>query len=106
MIQERDKNILNIFAERVRQEFPEAKIWAFGSRARGDAVEESDLDICVVVKNLNKQKWEAISDIAWEVGFDNDVLISTVKFSTEAFEQGPPSESPLVRNIYQEGVPA
>jgi uncharacterized protein len=42
----RDRSILEIFAARVRQHFPEARIWAFGSRARGDATWESDLDVC------------------------------------------------------------
>jgi hypothetical protein len=45
-------------------------------------------------------------DIAWEVGFENDIVISTVTFSREEFENGPCSASPLVRNILKEGVAA
>ena len=37
MMTAHDRSILEIFAARVRQHFPEARIWAFGSRARGDA---------------------------------------------------------------------
>ena len=40
---------LNKFAAKVRSKYPEAKIRAFGSYARGTATEESDLDICVVL---------------------------------------------------------
>lgn len=103
---ERDRAILNQFAAKVRQQFSDAQIWAFGSRARGDAQPDSDLDICVVVEKLDQNIREKISYIAWETGFDNDLLITTVKFSRQKFEDSPCSTSPLVRNILREGVPA
>jgi hypothetical protein len=37
MMSDRDHRILEIFATWVRQHFPEARIRAFGSRARGNA---------------------------------------------------------------------
>jgi hypothetical protein len=46
MIAFQDRQILDLFATRVREHFPEARIWAFGSRARGDATWESDLGPC------------------------------------------------------------
>ncbi len=105
MIADRDRHILEIFAAGVRQHFPEARIWAFGSRARGDGTWESDLDVCVVVDELTYENRHAIWNIAWEVGFEHDVLISAVAYSKDEFEQGPCSESPLVLNILREGMP-
>ncbi len=101
-----DRLVLKEFAARVNARYPEARIWAFGSRVRGDAREDSDLDICVVVPGLDRAAWEGISDMAWEVGFENDLLITTVKFDQDAFERGVPSESPLVQAILREGVAA
>jgi len=46
------------------------------------------------------------SDVAWEVGFERDVLIATVVFTSEMFEHGPASVGPLVRTILEEGVAA
>jgi predicted nucleotidyltransferase len=103
---ERDRLVFNEVAARVKARYPEARIWAFGSRVRGDAREDSDLDICIVVPGLDRAAWEEISDIAWEVGFENDLLITTVKFDKDAFERGAPSASPLVRSILREGVAA
>lgn len=44
-----DRRMLHEFAARVRERQPHARVWAFGSRARGDAAPDSDLDLCVVV---------------------------------------------------------
>jgi predicted nucleotidyltransferase len=106
MMSDRDHYILEIFAARVRQQFPAARIWAFGSRARGDATWQSDLDVCVVAETLTYKDRNAIGDIAWEIGFEHELLITTVCFTSEEFERGPCSESPLVLNILREGVPA
>lgn len=106
MMADHDRQILDQFAARVRDQYPDADIRAFGSRARGDATWESDLDVCVVVDHLNNEDRYTLWNIAWEIGFDQDMLISAVPFSKDEFEYGPCSESPLVLNILREGIPA
>jgi predicted nucleotidyltransferase len=101
-----DLEVLSLLKSHIRQHFPDAAIWAFGSRVKGNAAENSDLDLCIVVDILNDDTDKLIMDIAWEVGFENDIVISTVTFSREEFENGPCSASPLVRNILKEGVAA
>ena len=49
MMSAQDSQILAMFATQVHQHFPEARIRAFGSRARGEGTWESDLDVCVVL---------------------------------------------------------
>jgi predicted nucleotidyltransferase len=106
MMADRDHHVLENFAVRVRQHFPGARIWAFGSRARGDATWESDLDICVVINDLTDEDRHTIGHIAWEVGFEHEMVITAVCFTEEEFERGPMSESTLVMNILREGVTA
>lgn len=106
MISGKDKKIVTLFSTRIRERFPGARIWAFGSRAKGRATDESDLDVCVVVDTLDDAIDQAIMKIAWEIGFENDVVISTVTYSKQDFEEGPCSESPLVQNILEAGVAA
>lgn len=72
----------------------------------GHATDESDLDVCVVVDTLDDAIDQAIMKIAWEVGFENDVVISTVTCSKQEFDEGPCSESHLVQNILDAGVAA
>lgn len=102
----RDKKILTQFATSVRQQFPDARIWAFGSRVKGTATEGSDLDVCIVLDASNPKIARAVRDIAWEVGFEHDLLISSVIYSRKDFESGPCSQSSLVYRILQEGVAA
>jgi predicted nucleotidyltransferase len=106
LISQEDRKILAEFSERIRRILPSAKVWAFGSRARGVATWESDLDTCIVLNRVDEIIDRQIRDIAWEVGFENDRVITTVVFDSEQFERGPMSESTLVANILQEGIAA
>jgi len=106
LISQEDRKILAEFSERIRRVLPGAKIWAFGSRARGVATWESDLDTCIVLDRVDETIDRQIRDIAWEVGFENDRVITTVVFDSAQFERGPMSESTLVANILHEGIAA
>lgn len=101
-----DRRILEIFAARVRERFPGARVWAFGSRTRGEAEWDSDFDMCVVLDELDAAIDQSLSEIAWEVGFAHDRVITVIPFSRDQFERGPFSESRLVETILREGVAA
>lgn len=41
--------------------FPEiSKVWLFGSRARGDNQERSDIDLAIDVPSIDAAKWDSI----------------------------------------------
>lgn len=106
MMSNEDRKILDEFTTRVRKRFSDARIWAFGSRARGEATWESDFDLFVVLSEVDQKIDRWIRDIAWEVGFENERVITTVLIDKEQFENGPMSESTLVDNILREGISA
>jgi len=74
----------------------------FGSQARGDATKDSDIDLLVIVPTLNPTVRRLISDIAWEVGFDADKVIST--FPTTKQQMDYYAILPFYRNVRKEGV--
>jgi predicted nucleotidyltransferase len=76
----------------------------FGSRARGDADQHSDMDVFVEVGQLDKSLKESILDIAWEVGFENYIVISPLLFSSDELKNSPLRSSPIVKAIIAEGV--
>jgi uncharacterized protein len=98
--------ILREFADTVRRVYPKARVWAFGSYARGVATPESDLDVCVVIPQMRPDDRLAVSDMAWEVGFARDLHISTIVVSERDFDQGPVSASPLFDAVRNEGIAA
>lgn len=106
MLSDTDVITLNLFAHQIRQVYPDARIWAFGSRVKGNASWESDLDVCIIIKDLTTDLSKQIIDIAWKVGFQRDVVITPLIFSQEQFESGPLSESSIVKTILREGVAA
>jgi predicted nucleotidyltransferase len=103
---EDDLRIFHLLAARIREGFPQARVWAYGSRARGDASWDADFDVCVVLDELDVAADQTLSDIAWDVGFANGRVITILPFSRQDFERGPFSESVLVEAIRREGIAA
>jgi predicted nucleotidyltransferase len=106
MFSKQDKIILEELAQRIRIRYPDARIWIFGSRARGDSAWDSDFDICIVLKTTDEETDEFVRNVAWEVGFENERVVTSVILSEDGFENGPMSESTLVENILREGIAA
>jgi predicted nucleotidyltransferase len=101
-----DRDVLDTFSRQLRERIPGAGVYAYGSRVSGTAGPDSDLDVCVVVPHLDHAVRDTIRDVAWRVGFDRGLLISTVKFTEQAFRHGALASSPLVRTIMAEGIAA
>ncbi len=75
----------------------------FGSRARGEARPDSDIDVLVVVRgefdygNLIQRTSAAVSALSLE----HDVVISRAFISRQRFEQ---EHSPFLLNVRREGI--
>lgn len=101
---ERDRKIALELKKRLSEIAPLADFKVFGSRARGDADEYSDMDVFVEVETATRDIRKKIAQIAWEVGFNYLVHISPLVFTREELENTPVRSSPIVRNIREEGV--
>jgi predicted nucleotidyltransferase len=105
MISPHDKGI----AQRLREALlaagvPLLELRVFGSRARGDAGVDSDLDVCLVMNELSPDILRAVDRVAWEVGFVSGRIISTVEYTRHQLEDSPLRSSPIVLAIRKEGV--
>ena len=82
------------------------KLVLFGSRARGDAEEHSDMDVLVLVEGaLDRETRDHISECAWEAGFEHGIVVVPTVFSRTGWEHGPERHSLLAQAILAEGVP-
>ena len=89
----------------IEHNVPLYKTIVFGSRARGDAQPDSDLDMLVLVEYVTPPIRKTISHCAWEVGFEVGVLIQTVVMTREEAEDGPEQSSLLMLAVREEGIP-
>jgi uncharacterized protein len=99
----RDLNIARNFKQLVQQRVMPLDVRVFGSRARGDATADSDLDVFVVVEDATRDIEKYVSDCAWEAGFEQDVVVVPVVLSQNKIN-GALKESVFILNVYREGI--
>lgn len=74
-----DAEFLQAVKRSVQEIDPQAEVWLFGSRARGDARPDSDWDFLVLTeKQANWTFKRQIRDRLYDVGFETSYQISTV----------------------------
>ena len=101
-----EKTVLDRFKALVARQLRIHKMVLFGSRARGDADPESDMDVVVILDGAaDRAAKEYVSDCAWEAGFDHGIVVVPVVFGRDDWERGPERQSLFVRAVEAEGVP-
>lgn len=79
-------------------------VYLFGSRARGDAAPDSDVDVLIVVRGAFDY-WDLLgrtSEVVSALSLQHDVVISRCFVTQEQFERG---QSPFMLNVRREAVP-
>ena len=92
------------FKDRLSRKIPLVDIRLFGSRARDDYEDTSDMDVFIELEKVTQETRDVIADTAWELSLENLIHISPIVFSRHDIEHTPQRSSPLVRNILQKGI--
>ncbi|HHT9124244.1 MAG TPA: nucleotidyltransferase domain-containing protein [Candidatus Brocadiia bacterium] len=74
----------------------------FGSRARGDSYPDSDYDLIVLVDRETKELEDKIFNIACEIGWRNNVIITVFVHEKTYYEKK--KYEPFFMNIRKEGI--
>jgi uncharacterized protein len=102
---ERESHIASIIGRRIKMKDPKAEVILFGSHARGEANEESDWDILILIDNPKKNRSieELYRDELFQLELDLGEPISIIIYSKDDWESKH-IFSPLYKNIKCEGV--
>jgi predicted nucleotidyltransferase len=77
------------------------RVVLFGSRARGDAKEDSDYDVAVFLRDMANRwaEWDRLTRLAIPF-MDEDVVIQVVPFRTSDFDR----RTPIMHEIRKDGL--
>jgi hypothetical protein len=101
-----EQSILGRFKALLQQRLSVRQVILFGSRARGDADPQSDMDVVVVLEGqVDRRARDYVSDCAWGAGFEVGIIVVPLVYSVYDWEEGPESDSLLARAVALEGLP-
>ena len=103
-LKENEKRAISRLKEALMKRFKILDFCIFGSKARGDASQDSDIDVMIKVKDYTPEIESAIDDLVFEINLAHDCFISIVIFSKKELEEGPLGESSLYKVIEKEGI--
>ena len=76
----------------------------FGSKAKGNYSDESDIDLLIVLENYDWKAENEIYEICFEIGLEYDVLLSPVIFSKKEFDDKLTKITPFYKVVVKEGL--
>jgi predicted nucleotidyltransferase len=101
---ENERAAISRFKEILTEKYRIRDFRIFGSKVRGDASPESDIDVMIEIDDYGLEIESEIRNLAFEINLEYDCLITTTIFSRKELVEGPLSESPLYKTIELEGV--
>lgn len=93
------------FKTRVKKSFPDADFILFGSKARGEDTESSDLDILVLIDGsvtINREK--KIFSFGFESGLNFNVVLGIAVEDKTFWSSDIAKAMPFYQNIIKEGL--
>ena len=76
----------------------------YGSVARNEAREDSDIDVLVVTRDDDRKLYDRISKIRTRIDLSNNTLTTLVQISRKELEQHMKLGSPFMKSVVKEGV--
>ncbi len=97
---------LESLAERLARRFGSRVrfVRLYGSWARGEAHEHSDVDVAVVIEGLTRPEWREVIDMGDDVGLETGVFLSPYVAPGDHFDGLLAGERLLARDIVAQGI--
>lgn len=105
-LKENEIKALKELKERLLDKFPDAEIILYGSKARGDADEGSDIDVLVLLgRKVDDTLREKVFSIGFKIELQYDVIFGMLVESKSFWDSSLAKAMPIRWNIDKEGVP-
>lgn len=104
-LKENEVKALKELKEKISKKFLDAEIILYGSKARGSADEESDIDLLVLVKSPVKTELEdEIFHTSYEIELKHDVVFGVMVENKDFWSTPLANAMPLHWNIDRDGI--
>lgn len=97
------KKIVNELKAIISKKYQLKELRLFGSSARGDRTNESDIDVFVCLGQVNRKIEEDLFDMAYDLELKYGYTINIFVFDSSIYEDVN-SYLPVYRNILKEGI--
>ena len=103
---QREATIRRLIAETIRAVEPDAEIILYGSRARGDALADSDWDVLVLVDGeVNGTREDRLLRSILDLEIDQGIVVSALLYSRRRWDSSQFRAMPFNQNVRREGMP-
>jgi len=101
-----EKHIVEEFKRQVEQRFPGEliRVVLFGSKVRGDATRESDIDVLVVIHSEGWRLGDEIRSLGYALELEHGVVLSIQVMSQRHYEELRLFGSQFFKAVEREGV--
>jgi len=101
-----EKHIVEEFKRQVEQRFPGEliRVVLFGSKVRGDATRESDVDVLVVIHSEGWRLGDEIRSLGYALELEHGVVLSIQVMSQRHYEELRLFGSQFFKAVEREGV--
>jgi predicted nucleotidyltransferase len=103
---DKERQAATEFVDKVRQQFDGqvVSVLLFGSRARGEAEPDSDMDLLVVMSDAGPEIRKAVRYLAVEIWLKYGIYLSTRVWSHVHWRKLEKLQTLLYRNIRRDGI--
>lgn len=95
--------ILRELKQSLVHKYPQLKLRLFGSTARGDATERSDIDLCIQLPEVTRAIEEDLLDTTYEFELKYDCVFDVIILA-ESLVNRYAGALPIYQNILREGI--
>ena len=100
----RDRDTIAAVVAQLRSRWPIERVVLFGSKARGDDDEDSDIDLLIITPHtVDRDAENAMDDAAWETGLEHGRCVQLVIRSHDRWYHGIDQATALRLQIDHDG---